>query len=99
MVVATWERAADPAVDLEEHAAASASVQNLLLAATAQGLGSFWSTNPALGHPETLRWLGIDPDREGALGSLWLGTAAETPAAPLRQPLNTRLRFVDHPPI
>jgi len=94
LVFATWERAVDPAIDFEEHAAASAAVQNLLLAATAQGLGSFWSTNPALTHPETLRWLGADPAREGALGGIWLGIANESPAAPARVELATRLRFV-----
>lgn len=94
LVFATWERAADPAVDLEDHAAASAAVQNLLLAATAQGLGSFWSTNPALSHPETLRWLGADPAREGALGGIWLGVASESPTAPVRVDLSQRLVHV-----
>jgi len=94
MVFVTWVRAADAVIDLEDHAAASAAVQNLLLAATASGLGSFWSTNPALSHPETLRWLGADPAREGNLGCIWLGTAATTPPAPPRVALGDRLRFV-----
>ena len=87
MIQVTWVRAADPAIDLEDHAAASAAVENLLLAATALGLGSFWSTNPALSHPETYRWCGADPTKEGALASIWLGPAAATPTAPTRRPL------------
>ena len=94
MVFVTWTRATDPVIDLEDHAAASAAVQNLLLAATAMGLGSFWSTNPALGHPETLRWLGADLTAEGNLGCIWLGTAAAMPPAPPRVALADRLRFV-----
>ena len=94
MVLVTWVRDADTAVDLEDHAAASAAVQNLLLAATAAGLGSFWSTNHTLGHPEVLRFAGADPAREGFLGALWLGHAAETPAAPPRRPLADVARFL-----
>jgi nitroreductase len=94
MIQVTWERASKPDIDLEEHAAASAAVQNLLLAATALGLGSFWSTNQALGHPETLRWAGADPAREGFLGSLWLGVASDHPPAPHRHPLATVTRWI-----
>jgi nitroreductase len=93
MVIVTWVRDADPGVDLEEHAAASAAVQNLMLAATAAGLGSFWSTNHTLGHPEVLRFAGADPAREGFLGAIWLGQAAEQPAAPPRRPISDIARF------
>lgn len=87
VVMAGWERAADPAIDLEDHAAAAAAVQNLLLAAQADALGSFWSTNPALSHPLTLAWCGLDPARHGFLGAIWLGVADEQPDAPPRRPL------------
>lgn len=93
LVLVTWVRDADPEVDLEEHAAASAAVQNLLLAATGQGLGSFWSTNPTLGHPEVLAWAGAQPATEGFLGAIFVGTAAEIPVAPPRRPLTDVVRF------
>ena len=64
-------------------AAASAAVQNLMLAATEQGLGSLWLTffDPkamaqALGAPEGLEVAGIIP----------LGAPAEKPKAPPRKP-------------
>jgi nitroreductase len=85
LVMVGWERAADPSIDLEDHAAAAAAVQNLCLAATAAGLGSFWSTNPALSHPLTLGWCGLDPARQGLLGAIWLGTPAESPEPPPRK--------------
>lgn len=93
MIQVTWVRDANPGIDLEEHAAASAAVQNLLLAATAAGLGSFWSTNPALSHPLTQAWCGSDPTLEGFLGSLWLGTAAKLPPAPNRRPITSFVRY------
>jgi nitroreductase len=95
LVVAGWERAGDPAIDLEDHAAAAAAVQNLLLAAQARGIASYWSTTAALMHPRTLAWCGCDGAREGCLGWLWLGTPAETPAPPPRRPLEQRVRFLD----
>ena len=94
MVLVTWVRDPVPAIDLEEHAAASAAVQNLLLAATAAGIGSFWSTNPALSHPLTVRWCGADPAAETTLAAIWLGRTAKTPAAPPRKPLTERMRWV-----
>lgn len=94
MIHVSWTRDANPAIDLEEHAAASAAVQNLLLGATALGLGSFWSTNPALGHPKTLHWCGGDPATEGFLGSLWLGVATLAPSAPTRAPLSACTRWI-----
>ncbi len=94
LVMVTWVRAADPVIDLEDHAAASAAVQNLLLAATARGLGSFWSTNQSLAHPRTLVHLGCGPD-EALLGAIWLGTAAVPATAPERVPLAERRRWCD----
>lgn len=93
LIQVTWVRDANPAIDLEEHAAASAAVQNLLLAATALGLGSFWSTNHALAHPQTLTWCGLDPAQQGFLGSLWLGTSAVIPPAPTRLPLTSFVKY------
>jgi nitroreductase len=93
LVLVTWVRAADPAVDLEEHAAASAAVQNLLLAATAEGVASFWSTNPAFAHPATLGWLGCGSD-EGFLAAVSLGHPGDDPPTPPRAPLATRARWV-----
>jgi nitroreductase len=95
IILTTWVRDRDPGIDLEEHAAASAAAQNLLLAATAAGWASFWSTNAAFAHPESLRWCGADPAAEGFLGALWLGLpAGDPPPAPARAPLAERVRRV-----
>jgi nitroreductase len=88
MIQVTWLRHSDPVIDHEDHAAAAAAVQTLLLAAEARGLASFWSSNPALRHDDTLRWCGCDPAREGFLASIWLGQPIDQPAAPPRLPLD-----------
>lgn len=87
LIQVAWMRHANPAIDLEEHAATAAAVQNLLLGAHAMGLGSFWSTNAALSHPLSQRWYGFDPAIHGFLGSIWLGHATVQPEAPPRRPL------------
>jgi nitroreductase len=94
MIQVTWMRDTNPAVDLEEHAAASAAVQNLLLAAHADGWASYWSTTAALGHPATLTWCGIDPARQGFLGSVWFGRSTDHPSAPPRVPLAERVQWL-----
>jgi len=94
LIQVCWVRANDPAIDLEDHAAAAAAVQNILLGANAMGLGSFWSTAPALGHPATLRWCGFNPDIHGFLGGLWLGHSSEQPEAPARRPLDEVVRWL-----
>ncbi len=95
MIQVTWVRDADATIDLEEHAAASAAVQNLLLAAHADGWAGFWSTTAALGHPATLHWCGLDPDTQGFLGSVWLGrSTVPQPVAPARAALNTRVHWL-----
>lgn len=94
MIQVTWVRDADPAMDLEEHAAASAAIQNILLAAHADGWAAFWSTTAALGHPATLQWCGMNPTTHGFLGSLWLGRASDTPSAPPRVTLAERVRWL-----
>lgn len=94
LIQVTWVRDADPILDLEEHAAAAAAVQNLLLAATGMGIASFWSTNPALSHPMTLAWCGADPRQESHLGGIWLGYSTEVVKPPPRKALSERVRWL-----
>lgn len=77
----------------EDRDATAAAVQNLLLAAHEAGLGSFWSTSPLLAHPAVLRWFGSDPALYAHVGTIWLGTPAESPTPPHRRPLAEVLRW------
>lgn len=76
----------EPTLENMEHvAAAGAAVQNLLLAATARGIPSYWSSGGALRTPEAFAWMGI-PAGEILLGSVFLfpaerAGAEESPGA------------------
>lgn len=57
--------------NVEHVAAASAAIQNLLLAAEARGLLTYWSSGGILRTPEVFRYLGI-PDNQMLLGSVFI---------------------------
>jgi nitroreductase len=70
----------------EDFAACCCAVQNIQLAAWAEGIGMQWSTNPLIRDPLTFRLLGIDPDQEQIIGFLYAGYPAETPTQRRRPP-------------
>ncbi len=82
--------------EIEEIAATSCAVQNLLLSAHAHGLGAYWSTPPVACTPEFAVWLGLDAACRG-LGVVYLGyprgnpTTAQSP----RNPLDAHVVFLD----
>ncbi|MCB1208957.1 MAG: nitroreductase [Verrucomicrobiales bacterium] len=63
-------------VALEEIEAVACAIQNLMLSATAAGLGSFWSSPPVIGHPEFAQWLGLGAEDQ-CCGLIYLGYAKE----------------------
>jgi nitroreductase len=59
------DKPADPRVlEIENICAAAAAVENLLLAAHAEGLGAKWRTGSAARDPDVKRFLGFSPDQE-----------------------------------
>jgi nitroreductase len=58
--------------ELEEIEAVACAVQNLLLSATAAGVGSYWSSPPLLETAQWSQWLGLAP-QERCLGLIYLG--------------------------
>jgi nitroreductase len=75
----------------EDFAATCCAVQNILLAAWAEGLGMQWSTNVLISDPWTYETLGIDPEQETIIGFLYIGYPAETPTVQ-RKPLDEVIR-------
>ena len=65
-------RGGDKIPFLEEVEAVSCALQNIMLSATAVGLGSFWSSPPLLGSREFGAWLGQGPD-DLCIALLYLG--------------------------
>ncbi len=72
MVVVAARSGDDPIVTLENRDAVSAAVQTLLLAATAAGLASLWSTGAAATSAEVARFCGFDPS-DTIIGLIYLG--------------------------
>ena len=68
----------DPMTDLEDHAACSCAVQNIMLGATAMGLASFWSTGKVFNRPPVRAFLGL-PEGVVSVASIWLGFAEQAP--------------------
>lgn len=65
----------------EDRDAVSAGVQNLLLAATAAGLNSYWGTGAVTKAPEVKRWCGLD-ERDTIVAVVYVGW----PAGPVPDP-------------
>ena len=76
----------------EDYAAACCAMQNVQLAAWAEGIGMQWSTGPITFEQGTYGLLGIDPEREYIIGFFYTGYPAEVPKAK-RKPLAEVLRW------
>ncbi len=76
-----------PAQRREDYGAIACAVQNIQLAAWAEGLGMQWGSGKIIGLPETYEVLGIDPAQEEIVGLLFFGFPASIPGAQPRKPL------------
>jgi len=77
LIIAVMKRGANPKIpQLEEIAAASAAVQNILLGATALGIATFWSTGGMTNNPALKDHLQLGPD-DIILGLLYMGYTDE----------------------
>lgn len=73
IVIAYMKRSESVAIpEIEEIAAVSASIQNILLAATAYGAASFWSTGGLTHKSELKTQLGLSPG-DRIMGILYFG--------------------------
>ena len=91
MLVITQLRCDDSFRSKEDYASIACAVQNIQLAAHAEGLGTKWSTGAITRATETYEILGIDAEQEEIQGFIWIGTAAVTPSIK-RPPFETVLR-------
>ena len=76
----------------EDYGAISCAIQNIQLAAWAEGVGMQWSSGKIIALPPTYAVLGIDPAQEEIVGLLFFGYPAKVPTAPPRRPLAEVLR-------
>ena len=79
---------------IEEIAAASCAIQNLMLAASARGISSYWGSGGVTYRSEMVEWLGWQPG-DLPLGYLYLGYTDHDPGPRRRQLLEQRVRWVE----
>lgn len=63
----------------EDYAAVACAIQNICLAAHAEGWGTKWSTGGITRDETTYKVAQIDPELEEIVGFLWVGKAKITP--------------------
>lgn len=85
----------DAVVAKENYAATCCAVQNLLLAARAEGLGTRWSTGWLAKEERVWRLLGVPLDYQ-LVGMIRLGKVAREPHG-RRRPIEEFVRWVDRP--
>lgn len=84
ILVVGCARHEDPGRRAEDRDAVAAGVQNILLAATAAGLASYWATGGVVDRPETRRLCGFETDT-AIVAVIYLGW----PTAPAPPPART----------
>jgi nitroreductase len=87
IVVVTTILSGDALQRREDYAATCCAIQNIQLAAWADGLGMQWSTNKQTQQAQTYQLLGIDPAAEEIVGFLYFGYPALVPPPSPRKPL------------
>jgi nitroreductase len=88
IVAVTCVRTGDAFQQREDYAAVCCAIQNIQLAAWADGIGMQWSTGRTAMSPETQALLGINADEEEFVGLLYFGTPASVPKPQPRKSLD-----------
>ena len=84
---------ADPVRAIEDFAAASAAVENLLIAAHAGGLGAIWRTGDVAYRDEVKAFLELDP-ADKIVAFVYLGQPAMSPPPPRSRDLDAVVRIM-----
>lgn len=92
IVAVTCRRSDNAEQQREDYAAVCCAIQNIQLAAWADGVGMQWSSGRTAMSPQTRDLLGIDPAVEEMAGLLYFGYPAAVPKAQLRKPLAAVIR-------
>ena len=77
----------------EDYAATCCAIQNVQLAAWAEGVGVKWSTSGVIRDPLAYELLGLDPARYELIALLYVGYPAEFPTRERKLPLELVIRW------
>jgi nitroreductase len=91
-LVVIQKLAADPEIRDEDYAACAALIQNFMLLAWDQGIGTAWKTFKNDPRLRALAGLGED---EKVVGIIHIGYPDESPTS-ARSPINERITIIDH---
>lgn len=79
---------------IEEIAATSAAIQNVLLGAESLGIASYWGSGGSIHHAEMKEYLGLG-EHDHVMGALYLGYTDQTPKAGQRNiPLKDKVKWM-----
>ena len=92
LLAVTCRIAENPGQQVEDLAAVCAAIQNMQLAAWADGIGTHWNTGRVTRLPETSALLGLSERGEELVGFLYLGYPAQVPEPPKRRPIQDFVR-------
>jgi nitroreductase len=92
LVVATSLLSSDALQRREDYAATCCAIQNIQLAAWAEGVGMQWGTGILTRKPQTYDLLTLDPAAEEIVGFLYFGYPALVPTSAPRKPLAEVMR-------
>jgi nitroreductase len=84
----------DEVKNREDYAATCCTMQNVQLAAWAEGVGMQWSTGPITLEEDTYKLLRIDSEKEYIIGFFYTGYPDEIPE-PRRKPLEEVMSWTD----
>lgn len=73
LIVVTRVKTDDPFRAREDYAAVATAIQNFMLSAQADGVGTKWGSGGVTRDPRSYEALGVDPDTEQIEAFLWLG--------------------------
>jgi len=94
LIFVSCERNENEVIDWENFAATCAGIQNLLLAATALRMQSYWSTGQIMTRPETFRFIDLNPQAERFAGTIWLGWGP-IPEVRTRTPATEKTKWIE----
>ena len=94
IVAVTYRLSPDLSQRHEDYAAVCCAIQNIQLAAWADGLGMQWSTGRTAMSPQAHALLGLSATEEEMVGLLYFGYPASVPKPQARKPLAEVTRWL-----